>query len=267
MIFETHAHYDDKAFDDDRDQLIKSFPENGIGIAVNISSDIASVKKTIELTKKYSYLYGAVGIHPSETEELTEDNFLWLKEQCFHEKIVAVGEIGLDYHWKDPEAAVQKKWFERQLLLAQEINLPIVIHSREAAKDTLDILKAVWNGKQRGVVHCFSYVKEIAAEFLKYDFYFGIGGVVTFPNAKKLKEVVDWLPIEKIVLETDSPYLAPVPNSGKRNSSLNLPYIVEEIARIKAMSCEDVTEITRRNGEKLFGIKAGQVSSENKNDR
>ena len=119
MIFETHAHYDDKAFDDDRDQLIKSFPENGIGIAVNISSDIASVKKTIELTKKYSYLYGAVGIHPSETEELTEDNFLWLKEQCFHEKIVAVGEIGLDYHWKDPEAAVQKKWFERQLLLAQ----------------------------------------------------------------------------------------------------------------------------------------------------
>ena len=141
MIFETHAHYDDKAFDDDRDQLIKSFPENGIGIAVNISSDIASVKKTIELTKKYSYLYGAVGIHPSETEELTEDNFLWLKEQCFHEKIVAVGEIGLDYHWKDPEAAVQKKWFERQLLLAQEINLPIVIHSREAAKDTLDILK------------------------------------------------------------------------------------------------------------------------------
>lgn len=257
MIFETHAHYDDKAFEEDRDLLLKSLPEKGIGMAVNISSDLASVKKTVELTEKYPYFYGAVGIHPSETGELTEENFRWLKEQCAHEKIVAVGEIGLDYHWKEPEPAVQKKWFERQLLLAQELNLPIVIHSREAAKDTLDMVKAVWKGEQGGVVHCFSYGKEMAAEFLKYDFYFGIGGVVTFPNARKLKETVDWLPMEKMVLETDSPYLAPVPYRGKRNSSLNLPYIIEEIARIKGISCEEVAEITKRNGEKLFGITCG----------
>jgi len=254
MIFETHAHYDDEAFEEDRDSLIRSLPEAGIGAVVNISSDLASVQKTIELTEKYPYVYGAAGIHPSNTGELTEESFAWLKEQCLHEKITAVGEIGLDYHWKEPEKDIQKKWFERQLLLAQEIRLPVIIHSREAAKDTLDILKGVWKGDQKGIVHCFSYTKETAAEFLKFDFYFGIGGVITFPNAKKLKEAVSWLPMERIVLETDSPYLAPVPNRGKRNSSLNLPYIIEEIARIKGISCEEITEITRQNGEELFGI-------------
>ena len=255
MIFETHAHYDDKAFDEDRESLIESLPENGIRTVINIGSSLASVKRTVKLMEKYSFVYGAVGIHPSDTGELTEESFTWLKEQCMHEKAVAVGEIGLDYYWNEPEAEIQKKWFERQLLLAQEVNLPVVIHSRDAAKDTLDMMKALHAEKTGGVIHCFSYTKEMAAEFLKMDYHFGIGGVVTFSNAKKLKEAVSYIPMNKILLETDSPYLAPVPNRGKRNSSLNIPYIAEEIARIKNISHEEVIKITRQNAEKLFGIK------------
>lgn len=255
MIFETHAHYDDKAFEEDRDLLVESLPENGIGTVINVGSSLDSVRRTIELMEKYPFVYGAIGIHPSDTGELTEENFAWLKKQCLHEKAVAVGEIGLDYYWNEPEPEIQKKWFERQLLLAQEIHLPVVIHSREAAKDTLDMMKALHAEKTGGVIHCFSYSKEMAAEFLKMDFSFGIGGVVTFSNAKKLKEAVAYLPIEKILLETDSPYLAPVPNRGKRNSSLNIPYIAEEIAQIKGISSEKVIEITRQNAEKLFGVK------------
>lgn len=255
MIFETHAHYDDKAFDEDREALVKSLPEKGIGTVINIGSSLESVKRTVELMQKYSFVYGAIGVHPSDTEELTEENFEWLKEQCMHEKAVAIGEIGLDYYWKEPEAEIQKKWFERQLLLAQDAKLPVVIHSRDAAKDTLDMMKALHAEKTGGVIHCFSYTKEMAAEFLKMDYHFGIGGVITFRNAKKLKEAVAYIPMEKILLETDSPYLAPVPNRGKRNSSLNIPYIAEEIARIKNISYEEVVEITRQNAEKLFGIK------------
>lgn len=255
MIFETHAHYDDRAFSEDREDLVESLPENGIGTVINVASSLDSVKRTIELMEKYSFVYGAIGIHPSDTGELTEESFTWLKEQCLHKKTVAVGEIGLDYYWNEPEQDIQKKWFERQLLLAQEVNLPVVIHSREAAKDTLDMMKALHAEKTGGVIHCFSYTKEMAAEFLKMDYYFGIGGVVTFNNAKKLKEAVAYIPMDRILLETDSPYLAPVPNRGKRNSSLNIPYIAEEIAKIKGVSYEEVVEITRSNAEKLFGIR------------
>lgn len=255
MIFETHAHYDDKAFDEDREKLILSLKSNGIDTVINISSNLDSVKRTVELMEKYPFVYGAVGIHPSDTAELTEESFAWLSEQCRHRKTVAVGEIGLDYYWKEPEADIQKKWFERQLLLAQERNLPVSIHSREAAKDTLDMMKALHAEKTGGVIHCFSYGKEMAREFLNMGFFFGIGGVVTFQNAKKLKEAVEYIPLENIVLETDSPYLAPVPNRGKRNSSLNLPYIAKEIAGIKQVSYEEVVEKTRQNAEKLFQIK------------
>lgn len=254
MIVETHAHYDDEAFEQDRDSLIKSLPENGIGTVINVSSSLESVKSTIALMEKYPFVYGAVGIHPSDSGELTEESFGWLKEQCTHEKVAAIGEIGLDYHWKEPEKEIQKKWFARQLLLAQELGLPVVIHSRDAAKDTLDMMKAFHAEKSGGVIHCFSYTKEMAAEFLKLDYYFGIGGVVTFSNAKKVKEAVAFIPMEKIVLETDSPYLAPAPNRGKRNSSLNIPYIAEEIARIKGISYEEVVDITRQNAERLFRI-------------
>jgi len=255
MIFETHAHYDDKAFDEDRELLIESLPENGIDKVINICSDLKSVEKTRALLDKYSFFYGAVGIHPSDTAALTEENFEWLKKQCEHEKVLAVGEIGLDYYWREPDSSIQKSWFERQLLMAQELDLPVVIHSRDAAKDTLDMMKALHAEKTGGVIHCFSYAKEMAAEFLKMDFSFGIGGVVTFSNAKKLKEAVEYIPMEKIVLETDSPYLAPVPNRGKRNSSLNLCHIAEEIGRIKGLSREEVIAITYKNAEKLFFVK------------
>lgn len=255
MIFETHAHYDDKAFDQDRDTLLKSLPLQGIGTVINVSSDLSSVESTIGLMEKYEFVYGAIGIHPSDTAELTKENFTWLREQCFHKKTVAIGEIGLDYYWKEPEKEIQKKWFEQQLLLAQEVKLPVIIHSREAAKDTLDMMQALHAEKTGGVIHCFSYTKEMAAEFLKLDFYFGIGGVVTFNNANKLKEAVSYIPMEKLLLETDSPYLAPVPNRGKRNSSLNIPYIAEKIGELKGISSEEVVEICKKNAERLFGIR------------
>ena len=254
MIFETHAHYDDKAFDEDRENLLPELYQNGITTIINVSSDLASIKRTLSLAEKYPYIYGAVGVHPSDSGELTEETFLELTKVCRHEKVVAVGEIGLDYYWQEPEKEIQKKWFERQLLLAQEVSLPVIIHSREAAKDTLDMMRALHAEKSGGVIHCFSYSKEMAAEFLKLGYYFGIGGVVTFQNAKKLREAVAYIPIDKILLETDSPYLAPVPNRGKRNNSGNIPYIAQELAQIKGVSYEEIIAATRQNSERLFGV-------------
>lgn len=254
MIFESHAHYDDEVFDKDRDQLLSSFRENGIEYVINVGSSIENCRRTLALTERYPFIYGAMGVHPSETEELNEENFAWLKEQCAAPKVVAVGEIGLDYHWPEPEAAVQKLWFERQLVMAEEVGLPVIIHSRDAAKDTLDILRAHREGKIGGVIHCFSYTKEIAREYLEMGYYFGIGGVITFKNARKLKEAVQYIPTDRILLETDSPYLAPEPNRGQRNSSLNLPYVVREIAAIKGIGCEEVEQITGDNAKRLFGI-------------
>lgn len=176
----------------------------------------------------------------------------WLKENCRHEKCVAVGEIGLDYHWPEPEKEIQKKWFIRQLELAREVKLPVVIHSREAAKDTVDIMRDLRAEEIGGIVHCFSYSRETAAVFLDMGFYFGIGGVITFKNAKKLKEAVEYIPLDRIVVETDSPYLAPEPNRGKRNNSLNLPYIIEEIAGIKNVSTEETEAAVWQNAEKVY---------------
>ena len=185
---------------------------------------------------------------------MNEENFGWLREQCACDKVVAVGEIGLDYHWKEPEAPVQKLWFERQMELAREVGLPVIVHSRDAAKDTLDMMKGLRAGEMGGVVHCYSYTKELAREYLNMDYYFGIGGVITFKNSKKLKEAVEYIPLEKILLETDSPYLAPEPNRGKRNSSLNLPCVVRAIAELKGVTYEEVTEMTYRNACRLFRI-------------
>lgn len=254
MIFDSHAHYDDKAFDSDRELLLGSMKENGIEYIVNISADIASVKATIDLTRKYDFIYGAAGIHPGSVEELDEEKFLWLKEQCTHSKIAAVGEIGLDYHWDEPGREIQKEWFARQLQLAKEVKLPIVVHSRDAAKDTYDIMRAEKAEELRGVIHCFSYTKETARDYLNMNYYFGIGGVITFPNARKLKEAVEYIPLENIVIETDCPYLAPVPNRGKRNSSLNLPYVIETIAHIKKIEKEEVETVTLQNAKNLYQI-------------
>lgn len=254
MIFESHAHYDDEAFDQDREELLQNMQNNGIEYVLNIGASIASTKETIALTKRYPFVYGAVGVHPSEVAELDEESFQWLKAQCGADKIVAVGEIGLDYYWPEPARDIQKKWFERQLALAWEEKLPVVIHSRDAAQDTLEILKAWRNRVQGGVIHCYSYTKEIAREYLNMDYYFGIGGVITFANAKKLREAVAYIPVEKLLLETDSPYLAPVPYRGKRNSSLNLPYIATAIADIKGMTCEELITVTTENAKRLFAI-------------
>lgn len=254
MIFDTHAHYDDEQFDEDRHELLSSMHGHGIEAVTNIGASLASSQRTIELTKQYPFVYGAIGVHPNETEELDEQGIAWLRENSALPKIVAIGEIGLDYYWDEPGRDVQKEWFVRQLDLAREVKLPVVIHSRDAAKDTLDIMKASRAGDLGGVIHCFSYGKELAREYLTMGFYLGIGGVVTFKNAKKLKEVVEYMPIEQMVLETDCPYLAPVPNRGKRNSSLNLPYVVEEVARIKGITEQEVIEITNRNAKTMYRL-------------
>lgn len=253
LIFDTHAHYDDEAFDEDRELLLKDLPGQGIGRVVNIGASMKSSRESIALAERYEMIYCAVGVHPTETGELTPEDIALLKEMAVHPKCVAVGEIGLDYYWQSPAHDVQKKWFVRQLELARELNKPVVIHSREACKDTLDIMKAQEPGEIKGVVHCYSYSRETAREYLDMGFYFGIGGVLTFKNSRVLKEVVQYLPLDRIVLETDCPYLAPVPLRGKRNSSLNLPYVVEELACIKGVTPREIRRITWENGCKLYG--------------
>ena len=254
MIFDPHAHYDDEQFDEDRDELLAFMKAHGVEAVTNIGASLASSRNTIELTEQYPFVYGAIGVHPNEVEELDEDGIAWLKENCALSKIVAVGEIGLDYYWDEPDRDIQKKWFVRQLELAREVKLPVVIHSRDAAKDTLDIMKAFHAENLGGVIHCFSYTKEMAREYLSMGFYLGIGGVLTFKNARKLKEVVEYMPMEQMVLETDCPYLSPVPNRGKRNSSLNLPYVVEEVARLKGISEDEVIEITNSNAKTMYRL-------------
>lgn len=254
MIFDTHVHYDDEAFDEDRGQLLESLGAQGIGAVVNIGASIQTTKNTLKLIEQYPFVYGAVGVHPNETGELNELLINWLKEVAGHERVVAIGEIGLDYYWDEPDHETQKFWFVRQLHLAEETGLPVVIHSRDAAGDTLDLIRAEHGGRTGGVIHCFSYGKELAREYLNMGFYLGIGGVLTFKNAKKLKEVVDYMPMDRLVLETDCPYLAPEPNRGKRNSSLNLPYVVQAISEIKGIPAEEVIRITEENAKTMYRI-------------
>lgn len=253
MIFESHAHYDSQQFDEDRDELLGSMPEKGIGTIINSGADWDSVIEVVELAHKYPHVYAAVGMHPDEVGDLDEERFAYMKLQCQKDKVVAVGEIGLDYYWDNESHDVQKKWFIRQLELARELDLPVIIHSRDAAADTLEIMKKYAQGL-RGVIHCFSYSKELAMEYVKMGFYIGVGGVVTFKNGKKLKEIVQEIPLERILLETDSPYLAPVPHRGKRNSSLYIPHIAQEIADLKGITYEEVIAQTEQNGKELFRI-------------
>lgn len=254
MIIDTHAHYDDEAFDEDRDALLEQLPSCGIALAVNIGASIQTTKNTLDLMKRYPYIYGAVGVHPSETKEMTEPLMDWLGEAAKQPKVVAIGEIGLDYYWDEPERDIQKRWFIRQLDLARQTGLVTVIHSRDAAKDTLEILKGEKAGDIGGVIHCFSYGVEQAREYLDMGFYLGIGGVVTFKNSKKLKEVVAYMPMDRMVLETDCPYLAPEPFRGKRNSSLNLPYVVKAVSQIKGISEEEVIAVTSANAKAMYHI-------------
>ncbi len=255
MIFETHAHYDDDAFDDDRDKIIRLLYEEGIAPIVNIGASLKSTAATVELAHRYDHVYAAAGVHPNDAEGLTEKDMEWLKELTHDPKVVAIGEIGLDYHYDDPAPDVQKKWFIRQLELAKETGFPIVVHSRDAAADTLEILSRDEFRGLKGIIHCFSYSAELAAEYVKMGYLIGVGGVVTFKNGRKLHEVVRQTPIENIVVETDCPYLAPEPYRGRRNSSAYLPYVIERIAAIKEMTYEEVEKATYENAAALYGVR------------
>ena len=254
MIFDTHAHYDDDAFDEDRDALLTGMREAGVEYIVNIGASMASSERSLQLAKKYPFIYAAVGVHPDEVGELNEEKFEKLREWSMDEKVKAIGEIGLDYYWDKEGHDLQKHWFLRQMELAHERNLPIIVHSREAAKDTLDMVIAAKPLELSGIIHCYSYSVEQAREYLNMGYYLGIGGVLTFKNAKKLKEVAEYAPLSQIVLETDCPYLAPVPFRGKRNDSAKIIHVAEELAAIKQVSVEDVLRVTNENGRKLYGI-------------
>lgn len=254
MIFDTHAHYDDDAFDEDRDELLSGMAAKNVEYIVNVGASMASSKRSIALAEKYPFIYAAVGVHPDEVGELDDEKFEKLREWTTHEKVKAVGEIGLDYYWDKEKHDLQKHWFMRQMELAHEVNLPIIVHSREAAKDTLDMIIAAKPLDLSGIIHCYSYSVEQAREYLNMGYYIGIGGVLTFKNAKKLKEVAEYAPLSRIVLETDCPYLAPTPYRGKRNDSSMIAYVAEELAAIKQMPVEEVLRITNENGKKLYHI-------------
>ena len=256
MIFDTHAHFDDERYDDDRDKLMQTMQTRGVRHIVNVGASLRGCFDSIRLSEKYDFVYPAIGIHPSDTGILEEDeeNFEKVKRMAALKEVVAVGEIGLDYYWDEPDREIQKKWFRRQLDLARELNKPVNIHSRDAAKDTVDIMKEKHAEEIGGIIHCFSYGVDMAKIFLDMGFYLGIGGVVTFKNGKKLKEVVEIAPLDRIVIETDSPYLSPEPNRGKRNNSMNLEYVVKTIADIKGVSVEEVEKVTYENALKVYGL-------------
>ena len=234
MIFDTHAHYDDKQFDQDREELLASMKDNGIGTIVDVGSNMETSTWIVEAVTRYPMMYGAVGVHPSDTAELKESDIDTLKKYAAMDRILAIGEIGLDYYWDEPERSIQKKWFEAQIELARDVKLPIIIHSRDAAKDTYDIMKALYAEEIGGVVHCFSYSKD---------------------SLIILKEVAAYTPLDRIVLETDCPYLSPEPNRGKRNSSLNLNYVAEALSQIKGINKEELIAVTEENARQLYRMK------------
>lgn len=257
MIFESHAHYDDEQFNEDRDQLLESFPAAGIGYVVNVAADLETTEHSLLLAEKYPWIYAAVGVHPSNANVLDEESFQWIKEQTLNPKCVAVGEIGLDYYW-DKEAKVQENqryWFRQQMDLAVSVKKPVIIHSRDAAEDTMKVMEEYQDKITGGVIHCFSNSVEFARRYVDMGYYIGIGGVVTFKNAKVLKQVAADIPLEHIVLETDCPYMSPEPYRGRRNSSLNLPYVAKAIGQLKGISPEQVIEVTCENAKRLYGIK------------
>ncbi|MGL5354281.1 MAG: TatD family hydrolase [Clostridium sp.] len=255
IIFDTHAHYDSDSFDEDRDAVLNELKENGVAFILNCASDYLSIEKTNTLTKEYDFIYGALGIHPSDANDFNDnvkaEVISYIKN---NEKILAIGEIGLDYYWEgNPSKEVQKDVFREQMKLAQELKLPVVIHDRDAHGDTLEIMKEFPNVK--GIVHCFSGSVEFARECIKLGYYIGITGVVTFKNAKKIEEVIKDIPLEKLLVETDAPYMAPVPNRGKRNKSDYICHIIERIAQIKEIAPKEVNMAVNDNFMRLIDKK------------
>ena len=254
-IFDTHAHYDDEAFDEDREEILAGLSAQGVGKVTDIGAGIESSKTALELSKKYDWMYCALGVIPGKCSDIDDETWKWLCDTAAsEEKCVAIGEIGLDYHWDDDPKDIQALHFINQMDLARKLKKPVVIHSRDAAKDTIDIMKAHNAAEIGGVLHCYSYTYESAREFLNMGFYFGIGGVVTFKNAKKLEEAVRYIPLSNIVLETDCPYLAPTPHRGERNYSGYLNLVADRIAQIKGLPFEKVIEETWHNAHSLYKI-------------
>ena len=242
-IFDTHAHYEDEQFDCDRDELLSSFPENGISGVVTCGTDIITSEKSIALAEKYPFIYAAVGFHALNLDSLTADWCGDIKKLAAQKKVVAIGEIGLDYHYERDSREKQLEVFEKQLVLANELSLPVIVHDRKAHEDTLNLLK---KHRPRGVVHCFSGSVETAKEIIKLGMYIGLGGAVTFKNAVKPAEVAAFVPKDRLLLETDAPYMSPVPYRGKRCTSLLIPYTAEKIAAVRGEAVEELSGLLAR---------------------
>lgn len=250
-IFDTHSHYDDEKFNPDREDLLKSLQSQGVSLAVSCGCDIETTQFNFDLSQEYDFMYFAAGFHPECLEGASLEDLKIIEKFAKNKKCVAIGEIGLDYHWMSSSKQVQQDFFEAQIDLAKKMDLPVIVHDREAHGDTLDILK---NTKPKGVVHCFSGSKEMAREIIKLGMYIGLNGVVTFSNARKSLEVVKEIPLDRLVLETDCPYLAPVPFRGKRNDSSLIPHIAEKIGSVLNMDNQELLNITAENGKRLYNI-------------
>ncbi len=250
-IFDSHAHYDDEQFDADRETLLAGMADRGVTHIVTCGCDITSSKSSMALATRFDYLYFAAGFHPENLEGASLADLDEIKALAQHEKCVAIGEIGLDYHWMSSSKEVQKDFFKAQLLLAKDMDMPVIVHDREAHGDTLGILKET---QPKGVLHCFSGSVEMAREIIKMGMYIGLNGVVTFKNARKSLEVVKEIPLERLLLETDCPYLAPVPHRGKRNDSSLIPFIAERIGEVLEKDAQEILDITNENAKRLFGV-------------
>ncbi|NLX77256.1 MAG: TatD family hydrolase [Clostridiaceae bacterium] len=254
MIVDSHAHYDDEQFDTDRDDVIRGIQQQGVIRVVNPASNLNSARKCIELSKKFDILYCAVGIHPHDAKEFSDEAVNIIREMALNDKVVAVGETGLDYHYDFSPREMQKQNFAAHIRLARELKLPLIIHDREAHGDILDIIKAEKGYEAGGVFHCFSGSVEYAKTVLDMGFYISLGGAVTFKNAKKPVEVAKYVPLDRLLVETDSPYMAPVPHRGKRNHSGYLTEIIQKIAEIRSDDFDVIAEATAFNADRLFGL-------------
>lgn len=250
-IFDTHSHYDDEKFNPDREMLLSTLQSQGVSDVVSCGCDIETTRFNFDLAQTYDFMYFAAGFHPECLEGASLKDLELIKKFAQNKKCVAIGEIGLDYHWMSSTKEVQKEFFTVQIELASDLDLPVIVHDREAHGDTLDILKAT---KPKGVVHCFSGSKEMAREIIKLGMYIGMNGVVTFNNARKSLEVVKEIPLDRLVLETDCPYLAPVPHRGKRNDSSLIPFVAEKIAALLEMDAQEFLNITNENAKKLYNL-------------
>ena len=254
MIFDSHVHYEDEAFDADRDEILDSLTGAGIGRVVDVGSSQSTSAAALALAHRYDCIYAAAGVHPSDTPELETIGLSWLDEMAADARCAAIGEIGLDYHWDDPDRGIQRKWFRAQLEAALRLDMPVIIHSRDAAQDTYDIMKEIAGERVSAVIHCFSYEWEMAKRFLDLGYYIGIGGVLTYKNGRKQKEIVERMPLDRLLLETDCPYLPPVPYRGERNLSLYLPLVISEMARIRGLTPGEIEEITWENACRFYRL-------------